>query len=131
MTHLPLFDPPTVKVLSVRQPWAHLILSGQKPIENRTWTTRYRGPLYIHAGVNMHAMPVTEIEVKFGIAIDRSALTLGAIIGRVTLVDVVTGSQSPWFDGPYGWVFEKPEIINPTPYRGQMGLFDAPQSIVA
>jgi len=122
--HLPLFDPPTVKVLSIRQPWAWLILSGHKTIENRSWTTSYRGPLYIHAGVNRHAIPIATIERNFGITIDRAALTLGAIIGRVTLVDVVTSSQSRWFEGPYGFVLQDPEIIKPVPYRGQMGLFD-------
>jgi len=37
--------------LSIRQPWAWLIVQGHKPIENRTWPTTYRGPLLIHAGV--------------------------------------------------------------------------------
>ncbi|MFI7644097.1 ASCH domain-containing protein [Nonomuraea sp. NPDC049400] len=39
-----------MKALSVRQPWAWAITHGQKDIENRTWTTGYRGPLAIHAG---------------------------------------------------------------------------------
>jgi hypothetical protein len=48
------FLPPAVsvawmKILSVRQPWAALIVSGHKDIENRTWSTRYRGPVLIHA----------------------------------------------------------------------------------
>jgi hypothetical protein len=42
------------KALSIRQPWAHLIVAGIKQIENRTWTTRYRGPLLIHAGQLWH-----------------------------------------------------------------------------
>ena len=38
-----------MKALSVTQPWATLIATGQKQIETRSWGTRYRGPLYIHA----------------------------------------------------------------------------------
>ena len=38
-----------VKVLSVKNPFAYLILQGGKDVENRTWTTDYRGRLYIHA----------------------------------------------------------------------------------
>lgn len=38
-----------MKVLSVRNPWSHLILRGGKDVENRTWTTNYRGRLYIHS----------------------------------------------------------------------------------
>ncbi len=36
--------------LSIRQPWIELILSGLKTIEVRTWSTEYRGELWLHAG---------------------------------------------------------------------------------
>lgn len=39
-----------MKALTIRQPWASLIGLGVKTIETRSWTTRYRGPLAIHAG---------------------------------------------------------------------------------
>jgi hypothetical protein len=38
-----------MKELSIRQPWAWLIIAGHKDVENRSWTTTYRGPLLIHA----------------------------------------------------------------------------------
>jgi hypothetical protein len=38
-----------MKIFSVRQPWAALIVSRHKDIENRTWSTRYSGPVLIHA----------------------------------------------------------------------------------
>jgi len=38
-----------MKIISIRQPWAALIVSGIKDVENRTWPTRYRGQLLIHA----------------------------------------------------------------------------------
>lgn len=41
---------PPMSYLSVRQPWAHAIVTGIKPIENRSWKTSFRGPLLIHAG---------------------------------------------------------------------------------
>lgn len=45
-----------MKVLSIRQPWATLICLGVKPIENRTWQTKHRGALAIHAsGQNLLA----------------------------------------------------------------------------
>ena len=40
-----------VKIISVRQPWAWLIVAGHKDIENRTWRTSYRGRLLIHASL--------------------------------------------------------------------------------
>lgn len=39
-----------VKVITVHQPFASLIVAGFKDVENRSWGTEYRGPLYIHAG---------------------------------------------------------------------------------
>ena len=39
-----------MRKLTIRQPWASLIICGEKDVENRTWTTRYRGELAIHAG---------------------------------------------------------------------------------
>jgi len=39
-----------MKVLTIRQPWCWAIAAGYKTIENRTWTTQYRGKLGIHAG---------------------------------------------------------------------------------
>lgn len=39
-----------MKALTIRQPWASLIAAGVKTIETRSWSTRYRGPLAIHAG---------------------------------------------------------------------------------
>jgi len=41
--------------LSVRQPWAWLIVSGLKDIENRPRPTHYRGPLLIHAGLSLES----------------------------------------------------------------------------
>jgi len=40
----------TMRALSVKQPWAWLIVNGYKKIENRNWPTSFRGRIYIHAG---------------------------------------------------------------------------------
>lgn len=39
-----------MKALTLHQPWASLIAAGVKTIETRSWSTRYRGPLAVHAG---------------------------------------------------------------------------------
>jgi len=75
------------KALSIRQPWAHLIVAGIKQIENRTWTTRYRGPLLIHAGQLWHDETIADIERRHRIAIPRD-LQLGGIVGIATLSPV-------------------------------------------
>ena len=42
-----------MKILSIRQPWAALIVHGFKETENRTWSTSYRGPVLIHAALKV------------------------------------------------------------------------------
>jgi hypothetical protein len=111
--------------LTVRQPYAWLIVAGFKPIENRTWSTTYRGPLLIHAAVKMHDHTIAEIERRYQVPIDRDALRFGGIIGRVDLVDVVTKHSSRWFEGPFGWVLRVPAPVPFRPIRGGQGLFEA------
>jgi hypothetical protein len=115
-----------VKALSVRQPYAWLIVAGLKPIENRGWKTGYRGPLLIHAACKLHDEPVVEIEKHHGVGIDMNALQFGGIIGRVEIVDIVTSSTSTWYQGPYGWLLMRPRFVAFRPLRGMPGLFDAP-----
>jgi len=108
----------TYKALTVKQPWAHLIVTGTKTIENRTWTTDYRGLLLIHAG--------RSFDGGAGIAAEdlTDRITFGAIIGHVDLIDIVTEHSSPFFVGPFGWVLANPKRIKPIPLRGKVRLFD-------
>lgn len=46
-----------METLSVKQPWASLIVCGAKDVENRTWTTPYRGRLLIHASGDPYLWP--------------------------------------------------------------------------
>lgn len=108
----------TVRALSVRQPWAALIVDGVKDVENRTWSTPHRGPLAIHAAR-------TPVEV----IASRSPLehyTFGAVIGVVDLVDVVRNHPSEWsIDGCYHWLLARPRRLRggPVTVRGRLGLF--------
>jgi hypothetical protein len=64
-----------MRAITVRQPWAHLIVTGRKSVEHRSWRTHHRGPLLIHAGQEIDQ---DGPEIK--------QLVLGAIIGVVDLV---------------------------------------------
>lgn len=119
-----------MKALSVRQPFAFLIVSGAKPVENRVWGTHYRGPLLIHAGLDYHAMTFADIEQRFRVAINPCDLQLGGLIGIADLVDVVWRSSSIWFTGPRGWLLENPRRFEFLPYRGQQGMFDVPDELI-
>jgi hypothetical protein len=116
--------------LSIRQPWVELILAGRKTIEVRTWGTRHRGQLWLHAGRRVDHAACAENGIEAG------RVTAGAIVGTVDLVDCIPFTAETWvslgpkhlnsisFDSRYiGWVLRNPmRISRPVPYRGALGL---------
>ncbi len=124
--------------LSIRQPWAWLIVNGFKPIENRTWATPYRGPLLIHAGKTLRpadydaAMLFIEAFVNPDLVHqvpDMDELPLGGFVGVATLVDCVRESASPWFTGAdtedgHGFVLQDVREIDFMPWKGRLGFFN-------
>ena len=110
--------------LSIRQPWADLILLHRKDIENRTWrlpSSMIGQRICVHAGKKYDEdayWPATLPDVP------PDPDRLGAILGEITIVDCVTTHPSLWFYGPYGFVLEDPEPYRvPIPCRGSLGFF--------
>ena len=118
-----------IRVLSIRQPWAYLVASGIKKIENRTWTTRYRGPVLIHAGRRWDDEPIEKIEKRFGITIPHD-LPRGGIVGIAGVCGVITRGANPYFLGPYGFVLVGARRLPYMPMRGALGLRLAPTALV-
>ena len=114
--------------LSIRQPWAWLVVNGWKNIENRDWPTRVRGPILIHAGKTMTRADYeacllfmagfTCLEIPAPGCLDR-----GGIVGRATILDCVTQHNSEWFTGQYGFVLADQKPLPFTPCKGALGFF--------
>lgn len=68
-------------------------------------------------------MRLSEIEHCFNVKLPRGDYILGALVGRVTLIDIVDESTSKWFQGSYGWVLKDAERIEPIPMKGNYGIF--------
>ncbi len=124
-----------MKVLTIKQPWASLIMCGAKDIENRTWQTGVRGRFAIHASARIDREEVSAACAsmrrwipKFSTRIFMAeALTYpaGVIIGTVELVQCVSHSESPWFVGPYGFLLRDPRLLKtPIPAKGKLGFWD-------
>ncbi len=71
-----------MKCLSIKQPFAELIVSGKKTIELRTWNTKFRGEFLIHASQKL------DKEICQLYNIDPNSLVKGAVIGKALLYDV-------------------------------------------
>jgi hypothetical protein len=80
-----------MKVISLLQPWASLVVLGEKQIETRSWNTKYRGPLLIHASKKFTGDQMNlcvEFKKKHGAGLGFfEDLPLGQIIGKVDLID--------------------------------------------
>ena len=113
-----------MKILSIRQPWARLIVSGSKNIENRTWSTRYRGALLIHASLNVNGRECR----RYGL--DPANLETGGVVGFAEIVDCVTKHKSKWFEGPVGFVLRRRKKLPFVAWKGTLGLRDAPKRLL-
>lgn len=135
---LQLQDTQEWKVLSVRQPWAWLIVTGLKDIENRVWPTTFRGPFLIHASQGMTRDEYDDAELLLSsIGPDKLVarnirlpayheLARGGIVGAVEIVDCLQHSDSPWFFGPYGFVLRNAQQLPFFPMPGKLRFFKAP-----
>ncbi len=119
-----------MKVLSVRQPWAWLIVNGYKPIENRIWASSYTGELYIHASRKHDIFARHQAIMKMINDDDKyerflkADLFYGGIIGKVRMIDCVSYHESTWFDGDWGFVFKDPETVPLIQCKGQLRIFN-------
>ncbi|HEY1171004.1 MAG TPA: ASCH domain-containing protein [Verrucomicrobiae bacterium] len=115
--------------LSVRQPWAWLIVNGFKDVENRLWQTFMRGPRFIHTGKVMKEEEYNDcyffLEEHFPhIRLPRAQdLPLGGIVGIASITDCVTRSNSKWFVGDYGFLMEDQQPCEFIPCKGEKGFF--------
>jgi len=117
--------------LSIRQPYAWLILHGGKDIENRTWPTARRGPCLIHAGLQWFVHPREWPSEFDGLDLPPPAeIPRGGIVGRVDIMDCVTRYKSQWFEGPYGLVMRNRQPLPFVPFPGRLGFFDVPDSLL-
>ncbi|URM37161.1 ASCH domain-containing protein [Flavobacterium anhuiense] len=94
-----------MKALSIKNPWAFLIASGIKDIENRTWRTNFRGKIQIHVSAKIAWVDFTLKQLKEleshdinlpGAGYPKEWLTVSAIIGEVEIIDCVINHSSIW-----------------------------------
>lgn len=121
-----------MKALSIRQPWAWLIVNGYKPLENRNWRSNYQGILLIHASLSFDSKGyqwVVDNAERLNVPLDKlpkaKDFPKGAMVGFAYMRDCCQNSDSPWFTGPYGFILDgaKP-LTKPYPAKGTLGIFD-------
>ena len=120
-----------MKVLTIKNPWASLIVNNYKKYEFRSWKTNYRGKILIHAGLSSDDDTMfSEYNLEY---------IKGAIIGEADLVDCMLVTKS--FDeklkdlnakvysqnnvGLYAWKLENiKKYDKPIYVKGKLGLWN-------
>jgi hypothetical protein len=119
-----------MKIISIRQPWASLIVSGVKDIENRTWPTRYRGPVLIQASQGADDITAGDIERRFGVSMPAE-LPRGGIVGITEIVDCVRPHASAWYAaGHWGFVLANSRPLPFVRWKGALSLRDVPTELL-
>lgn len=111
--------------LTLKQPWASAVVELGKDIENRSWTTPFRGRFAIHAGKSIDPDGDAVSERL------RQRLPSGCVIAVATLRDVVRDSDSEWArEGQYHWVLEDVTGLSvPVPCIGRQMMFKLPLDV--
>jgi hypothetical protein len=119
-----------MKAITLWQPWASLVADQLKTIETRSWHTKYRGVLAIHAGLKMD-LDCKDACRRFGY--DPKTIPRGAVLCTVMLVDCVQfpnpkakpDEYGDFTDGRFGWLLEKVNrFTTPFPAKGGRMLWN-------
>lgn len=125
-----------IPALSIRQPWAWLIVHGHKDIENRDWSTPFRGQLLVHAGLTMTRAYYDQIIEELGNASMLPAgglpsyedLPRGGLVGWTRITDCVEHSTSKWKqDSSFGFVLRDSRPMPFVPWKGRLQFFNVPE----
>lgn len=122
-----------MKVLSIKEPFASLIKDNKKRIETRSWKTKYRGPIYIHASITPHKKDerinklLKLVNPMYGFIICKCNLV------NVRLIDeefIKTLSKDEIYYGNYefgryAWILEDVKILNnPIKAKGKLSIWN-------
>ena len=136
-----------MKIITLFEPFATLMVIGAKQIETRSWKTNHRGKLGIHASKQMPKWCRELLhKPEFKKALGEREFNLGHLIGDVEVVDMVpTKIQvtkwrqlnpirfpdehhfGDYSDGRWGWITRNPaQYPYPIPLKGSMGIWNGP-----
>ena len=123
-----------MKCLSIKQPYAELIVSGKKTVELRTWNTKFRGEFLVHASKRIEKDDCKRLNI------DSDKLITGAVIGRANLYGVkLYGSRKEFAadshlhlaseryypDHAYGFLLRNvSRLPKPVYMKGRLGFYN-------
>lgn len=127
--------PGRMPALSISRPWPAAILAGVKPTENRTWATKYRGPVLVH-GAQSWARDAVDYASRRGLDLDPSPNSHpSGLLGVAVLTGICDATVGGAFgdvacrcqwavSGQYHWQLTDPHTFRePVACPGRLGLW--------
>lgn len=111
-----------MKTLSIKDPWAWLICSKIKDVENRSWRTNYRGRILVH----VPAVADKDSRLPLPYALPENRVT-SAIIGEVNIIDCRFNTSMIWGqDFCWHWILQGAELYDKPilNVKGRLGLWE-------
>jgi hypothetical protein len=101
-----------MRALSIKQPWANMIASGEKSIETRTWATEYRGELLLVSSKTPKIEPA------------GCAVAVAQLIDCRPMTKRDEGlARCSAYRGAFSWVLADVWAIEPFPVKGSLGIY--------
>lgn len=132
-----------MRAISLWQPWASAMAARLKFNETRSWSTKYRGLLVIHAAKRWTREEIDFFVHHADIASLPTQIPLGQIVAIGNLIDCVptesirdsiSEREESWgnySDGRFAWRFESLMALEtPVPFKGAQGLFNVPLELL-
>ncbi|GLC88685.1 ASCH domain-containing protein [Lysinibacillus piscis] len=141
-----------MKAITIKQPWATLIALGEKKFETRSWQTKYRGQIAIHAGKSVDKEACEDKEIKQALAkhgiTSYKQLPSGAVLATANMIEchaitkdwcefgvaetdkgVKIEGDEYWFgyyeEGRYAWELDNVQVLpEPVPAKGKLSLWE-------
>ncbi len=142
-----------MKALSIKQPYAGLVIAGIKTVENRSWAPKLaQGTIAIVSTASPDAAkwwgPERESCKKLKVAFPEELCKInGSILGTVTFDHIIWMSEKGkpetdaaawppnwktwWIPDSIGFIFEHPKkLLRPIPLKGRLGLYALDENVV-
>lgn len=121
-----------MKALTIKEPWASLIVNGYKKYEFRSWNTKYRGKILIHTSQSMEKKNKERfkdynLDLKPGYIIGEAEITDVIWIDEEKHKELLEANSNVYKNSVNCYGFKIENVIkyeNPIPAKGKLGFWD-------
>lgn len=124
-----------MRAITLYQPFASWIARGDKEYETRSWSTKYRGEILIHAGLKLDYLPMTDIIENYPRGVVVALATLENVYPTELQIDYVSMDEravGDWRPDRYAWKLTDVRPLQiPIACKGRQGLWRPSGDLVA